>query len=70
MVLIIYTLQTYKPNPDSEELAWDVHFWIGTKSTQVFSIYAKVYLIDLTYTKLFPYMCFILLAFNLYFNIE
>lgn len=27
-------LNTYNPSPDSEELAWDVHFWIGSKSTQ------------------------------------
>jgi len=27
--------QTYKPDPDSEELAWDLHFWIGSKSSQV-----------------------------------
>jgi len=27
-------LNTYKPNPDSEELAFDVHFWIGKYSTQ------------------------------------
>jgi len=28
-------LQTYKPNPQSNELAYDVHFWIGSQSTQV-----------------------------------
>jgi len=27
-------LQTYKPNPSSEELAYDLHFWIGSNSTQ------------------------------------
>ncbi|KAK2187184.1 hypothetical protein NP493_176g01064 [Ridgeia piscesae] len=27
-------LNTYKPDPDSEELAWDLHFWIGSKSSQ------------------------------------
>ncbi|ELU02124.1 hypothetical protein CAPTEDRAFT_154247 [Capitella teleta] len=27
-------LNTYKPNEDSEELAYDVHFWIGKHSTQ------------------------------------
>jgi gelsolin len=27
-------LNTYKPDPGSEELAWDVHFWIGSQSTQ------------------------------------
>jgi gelsolin len=27
-------LNTYKPNPDSEELAYDVHFWIGANSSQ------------------------------------
>jgi len=27
-------LNTYKPSPDSEELAFDVHFWIGSQSTQ------------------------------------
>ncbi|KAK2150642.1 hypothetical protein LSH36_397g02032 [Paralvinella palmiformis] len=27
-------LNTYKPNEDSEELAYDVHFWIGKYSTQ------------------------------------
>lgn len=27
-------LNTYNPSPDSEELAWDVHFWIGSKSSQ------------------------------------
>jgi len=27
-------LNTYKPDPNSDELAWDVHFWIGKKSSQ------------------------------------
>jgi len=27
-------LNTYKPNPDSEELAYDLHFWIGSQSSQ------------------------------------
>lgn len=27
-------LNTYKPKPNSEELAYDVHFWIGSQSTQ------------------------------------
>merc|ERR1711976_54053 len=27
-------LNTYKPKPTSELLAYDVHFWIGTQSTQ------------------------------------
>lgn len=27
-------LNTYKPNPDNEELAFDVHFWIGKYSSQ------------------------------------
>lgn len=27
-------LNTYKPKPESEELAYDVHFWIGSQSTQ------------------------------------
>ena len=27
-------LNTYKPDPDSEALAYDVHFWIGKYSTQ------------------------------------
>lgn len=27
-------LNTYKPNPNGNELAYDVHFWIGSKSTQ------------------------------------
>lgn len=27
-------LNTYRPSPDSEELAYDVHFWIGSRSTQ------------------------------------
>jgi len=27
--------QTYNPDPSSEELAYDVHFWIGANSTQV-----------------------------------
>jgi len=27
--------QTYKPDPSSEELAYDLHFWIGANSTQV-----------------------------------
>lgn len=27
-------LNTYKPNPNSDELAYDVHFWIGSQSTQ------------------------------------
>ena len=28
-------LQTYKPRPESRELAYDIHFWIGSQSTQV-----------------------------------
>lgn len=27
-------LNTYKPRPESNELAYDVHFWIGSQSTQ------------------------------------
>jgi gelsolin len=27
-------LNTYHPNPDSDALAYDVHFWIGSQSTQ------------------------------------
>lgn len=27
-------LNTYKPNPDSNELEYDLHFWIGQESTQ------------------------------------
>ena len=27
-------LNTYKPKPDSPSLAWNVHFWIGSESTQ------------------------------------
>ena len=27
-------LSTYKPKPESPALAWDVHFWIGSESTQ------------------------------------
>jgi gelsolin len=27
-------LNTYKPDPDSEELAYDLHFWIGSQSSQ------------------------------------
>ena len=27
-------LNTYKPKPDSPALAWDLHFWIGSESTQ------------------------------------
>jgi gelsolin len=27
-------LNTYNPEEGSDELAWDVHFWIGSKSTQ------------------------------------
>lgn len=27
-------LNTYKPDPENEALAFDVHFWIGSKSTQ------------------------------------
>jgi len=27
-------LNTYKPDPDNEELAYDVHFWVGKDSTQ------------------------------------
>jgi len=27
-------LNTYKPDPNNEELAYDVHFWIGKSSTQ------------------------------------
>jgi len=29
------SFQTYKPRPDSNELAYDLHFWIGSQSTQV-----------------------------------
>ena len=35
LVLSVCLSQTYKPDPDSEELAYDVHFWIGANSTQV-----------------------------------
>jgi len=31
----VCSLQTYKPSPQSNELAYDVHFWIGSQSTQV-----------------------------------
>ncbi len=31
----ILLTQTYKPDPANEELAWDIHFWIGKYSTQV-----------------------------------
>jgi len=27
-------LRTYKPKPDSDKLAWDVHFWLGKVTTQ------------------------------------
>jgi gelsolin len=27
-------LNTYKPRPDSDKLAYDVHFWLGTYTTQ------------------------------------
>lgn len=27
-------LNTYKPDPDADKLAWDIHFWIGKYSTQ------------------------------------
>lgn len=27
-------LNTYKPNPSSDQLAYDLHFWIGSNSTQ------------------------------------
>lgn len=27
-------LNTYRPSPDSEEFAYDAHFWIGSRSTQ------------------------------------
>jgi len=27
-------LRTYKPKPDSDKLAWDVHFWLGKFTTQ------------------------------------
>ena len=35
--------QTYKPNPDSEELAYDLHFWIGANSTQVVACFCFAY---------------------------
>ena len=31
---IYFRSQTYKPDPDSDKLAWDLHFWIGKHSTQ------------------------------------
>ena len=37
-VIFIYFSQTYKKNPESEDLDYDVHFWIGKYSTQVYSI--------------------------------
>ena len=27
-------LQTFKPDPDSERLAYDLHFWLGSETTQ------------------------------------
>lgn len=27
-------LQTYKVTPDSEELSYDLHFWLGEETTQ------------------------------------
>jgi len=27
-------LNTYKPDPDADKLAWDIHFWIGKYSSQ------------------------------------
>jgi len=27
-------LKTYKPDPKSEKLAWNIHFWLGTSSSQ------------------------------------
>jgi len=35
--VVFLSLQTYKPRPDSNELAYDVHFWIGSQSTQVWN---------------------------------
>jgi len=35
--------QTYKPEPSSEELAYDVHFWIGANSTQVLCFIAVMH---------------------------
>ena len=32
---VVCSLQTYNPNPSSSELAYDIHFWIGSQSTQV-----------------------------------
>ena len=32
---VAWCLQTYKPRPESKELAYDIHFWIGSQSTQV-----------------------------------
>lgn len=30
--------QTYRPDPKSKELAYDVHFWIGSQSSQVTAV--------------------------------
>ena len=41
---VVCSLKTYNPSPESNELAYDVHFWIGSQSTQVsHSVYNNNY---------------------------
>lgn len=35
VVCVCLNGQTYKPDPKSNELAYDIHFWIGSQSSQV-----------------------------------
>ena len=41
MVRIVLKFQTYK-EPDTDELKYDVHFWIGKYSTQVSTDYYRL----------------------------
>ena len=40
MLNVSVQFQTYHPDPDSEELAWDIHFWIGKYSSQVNKVFS------------------------------
>ena len=42
MVRIVLKFQTYK-EPDTDELKYDVHFWIGKYSTQVSTEYYRLH---------------------------
>lgn len=33
-IIVLMIWQTYKKTPDSEQLSYDLHFWLGEETTQ------------------------------------